>query len=158
MAAPKGNKNAVGNDGGQNPFFETPEALQTKIDDYFQFIKGEIKEEREAVNHKTGRTELVIIWEREPEPPTITGLALFLGFCSRQSLHDYEEKIEFSYIIKKARTKVENGYEKNLHGNNPAGSVFALKNMGWTDRTQTEVTGKDGAPFSIRDLVGFKDA
>lgn len=75
---------------------------------------------------------------------TITGLALHLGFCDRQSLYDYEEKEEFSCIIKKARLKVENGYEFNLHGNAPTGSIFALKNMGWKDMQGHEHTGQIG--------------
>ncbi len=70
--------------------------------------------------------------------PTITGLALFLGFASRQSFYDYEENKLFSYAIKKARLKIENVYEKNLHSTMPAGSIFALKNMGWQDTPAPE--------------------
>jgi hypothetical protein len=76
--------------------------------------------------------------------PTITGLAYHLGFESRQSLYDYEQKGEFSYIIKRARLRVEMGYENDLRGNNAAGPIFALKNMGWKDHSRTELTGADG--------------
>lgn len=78
--------------------------------------------------------------------PTITGLAYHLGFESRQSLYDYEQKGEFSYIIKRARLRVEMGYENDLRGNNAAGPIFALKNMGWKDHNRTELTGADGGP------------
>lgn len=80
---------------------------------------------------------------------TITGLAYHLGFESRQSFYDYEERDGFSYIIKRARLKVENGYEENLQGTTPAGSIFALKNMGWKDNNRTELTGADGGPLQI---------
>lgn len=72
---------------------------------------------------------------------TMTGLALALGFDSRQSLYDYQKKEEFSYIINKALLRIECQYEENLHGNNVAGSIFVLKNMGWKDKTETEFSG-----------------
>ena len=59
--------------------------------------------------------------------PTMTGLALFLGFCSRQSMYDYEEKSQFSYTIKRARTFIECEYEKMLHNGQCTGAIFALK-------------------------------
>jgi hypothetical protein len=70
---------------------------------------------------------------------TITGLALYLGFASRQSLHDYEEKDKYSYIIKRARLTVANSYEKELRrGDKPAaGIIFGLKNIDkWTDKQE----------------------
>ena len=75
---------------------------------------------------------------------TITGLAYHLGFESRQSLYDYEQKGDFSYIIKRARLKVEIGYEEALSGQMCTGAIFALKNMGWRDNQRTELTGADG--------------
>jgi len=80
----------------------------------------------------------------DKEQPTITGLAYSLGFESRQSLYDYEQKGEFSYMIKRARLRVEMGYEKALAGQMCTGSIFALKNMGWKDNQRTELTGADG--------------
>ena len=81
--------------------------------------------------------------------PTITGLAYPLGFESRQSLYDYEQRGEFSYMIKRARLKVEMGYENDLRGNNAAGPIFALKNMGWKDNQRSEITGADGGPVEM---------
>jgi hypothetical protein len=75
------------------------------------------------------------------EKPTITGLTLALGFCHKSSVYDYEKKDEFSYPIKKALLIVENGYEKALHSNNSTGSIFALKNFGWKDKTEVEQSG-----------------
>jgi hypothetical protein len=105
---------------GRPPLYETPEEMQAAIDIYFA-------------------TEQHI---------TITGIALALGFESRQSFYDYEDKEEFSYIIKKARLRVENEYEKKLiTANSATGPIFALKNMGWADKVQNELTGKDGTPI-----------
>ena len=74
MGAPKRNLFALGNNGGRPPKYETPEQLHERCSEYF---KSCIELE---------------------EKITITGLALFLGFDSRQSLHDYKEKKEFYHI------------------------------------------------------------
>lgn len=114
---------------GQPPLFKTPEDLQSKIDEYFENCKGKIIPPEEA-----GEEPTVIYGE----PVTITGLALYLGFESRQSLYDYEKRSEYSYIIKRSRLIVECEYEKKLQSKNPTGNIFALKNMGWADRSEID--------------------
>lgn len=116
MAAPEGNKFALGNNGGRPPVFSTPDDLMGKVISYFDHC------------------------EQNKIKSTITGIALFLGFDSRQSFYDYEQREEFSYIVKRAKLAVENSYE--LGGQSI--DIFALKNMGWKDKTESEVnlTGK----------------
>jgi len=69
---------------------------------------------------------------------TIPGLAYHLGFASRQSIYDYKENELFSYSIKRATLKIESVYAKKLYGQNVTGIIFALKNMGWKDKTELE--------------------
>lgn len=99
--------------GGRPPIWDDPKAFDKAADEYF-------------ANEKQ---------------PTWTGLAIHLGFESRQSLEDYKKKPEFSYSIKKALLKVENQYEKGISKGNPAGSIFALKNFGWRDKQEFEQSG-----------------
>ena len=127
MAAPKGNKNALGNKGGRPSLFTTPESLQLKIDEYFN-----------GGAHK--KTYVGLVGPVEVPIVTICGLAYYLGFASRQSLLDYENKIEFTDIIKRARLRIEMNYEESLQDKSPAGSIFALKNMGWHDKTEVDAT------------------
>ena len=75
------------------------------------------------------------------EDHTWTGLAIHLGFESRQSLEDYKKRDGFSYPIKKALLKIENKYEKAVFSKNPAGPIFALKNFGWKDKQEIEQSG-----------------
>jgi len=128
MAALKGNKNAVGNKGGRPALFKSPEELQSKIDEYFN-----------GGAHK--RTFITLSGPVELAQTTICGLAYFLGFSSRQSLLDYEKNIEFSDIIKTARLRIEMNYEELLLDKSPTGAIFALKNMGWTDKQEIDHTG-----------------
>lgn len=96
---------------GRPPIFNSPEELEVQIDKYFNSVDSK---------------------------PTITGLALYLGFSTKQSIYDYEKHEEYSYLIKRARLRVENGYEKQLYEGAGSGPIFALKNMGWTDKTEVD--------------------
>jgi hypothetical protein len=76
-----------------------------------------------------------------PDHPTMTGLALSLGFCDRQSFHDYEKHAKYSFTIKRARAEVEKFYEQKLiELKNPGGAIFALKNFNWSDKQEIDHT------------------
>jgi hypothetical protein len=108
--------------GGRPPLYNTPEELEAKIAEYFESVKPK------TVDNPDGTVTTFF-----GEPVTISGLAFYLGFESRQSFYDQDKREGFSYLIKKYRLKVESEYEKSLQSKNPAGSIFALKNMGWKD-------------------------
>lgn len=136
MAAPKGHKFSVGNNGGRPPKFKTSNDLAKKIDDYFN--NG--VQEKEVVVGRGESKEVVKI-----PVPTITGMCLHCGFESRQSFYDYEKIEKFSYIIKRAKTFIEKHYEELLQVGNTTGAIFALKNMGWVDRYENDLSNTDGS-------------
>lgn len=109
--------------GGRPPLYTSPEELQKLVDDYLN-------------NYQR---------------PTLAGLAVNLGM-SRQSLYNYNEKDEFFDILKRARDIIEAHYEERMiYEDKPVGTIFALKNMGWKDRT--DVTTDDKAlPTPILDV------
>lgn len=85
------------------------------------------------------------------EPYRITGLALTLG-TTRKTLIDYENRDEFSDIIKHAKQRCEDYVEKLLlSGKSPAGPIFWLKNAGWTDKQEIDVN--DITQLTKDDLV-----
>lgn len=116
--------------------FSDVEKMQQKIDEYFNncpdfvIITGFDKNNGEFVEYKK-------------YTPTMTGLALYLGFVSRQSMLDYEEKPDFSCTIKKARLRIEHEYEKQLYMDKCTGAIFALKNFGWKDKVENEITATE---------------
>lgn len=91
---------------GRPPIWSDPEAFSDAVDAYF---------------------------EQEKDSATWTGLALHLGFSSRDSLNDYKKLPEFSDSVKKALLRIECKYEKAMM-KQPAGAIFALKNFGWIDK------------------------
>ncbi len=103
--------------------FDTPEDAEVLIDKYFKSLVYIDDNGREMTS-----------------PATITGLSMALGFCSRQSMYDYEKKSLFTYTIKTARLRVENSYEQHLFGKSAGGAIFGLKNMGWSDKQEIDTT------------------
>lgn len=100
---------------GKPSLFDDPKVMQIEIDKYFA----------------------------STEEPTVTGLAYYLGFASRQSFYDYENKELFAYTIKKARLRIEAKYESiTVYSKQPTGAIFALKNFGWSDKQQIEHSGE----------------
>jgi len=118
---------------GRPPKYKTVEELQTKIDEYF----NEGVKVRKILVGKPPSQETI-----ELPVPTITGLAIYLGFESRQSFYDYQEKEQFTYTIKRARLFIENDYEEQLQYGTVTGAIFALKNMGWIDKQEIDNTHK----------------
>lgn len=79
-----------------------------------------------------------------PRNYTITGLAMALD-VDRLTLINYENRDEFFNTIKRAKTKIEYGYEMTLRERGSAGDIFGLKNFGWKDKVEQDLTtnGKD---------------
>ena len=108
--------------GGRPRLYDTPRQFDERVEAYYEFC----------------RTNPL-------EPMTITGLALFMGFCSVQTLYNYETYEGFLESVHRARTLIAYGYEKKLHGPNSAGAKFALSCIDggsfWTDKRTVELAG-----------------
>lgn len=70
---------------------------------------------------------------------TITGLCLALGL-DKSTFYDYEKREGYKEIVNRARLIVENSYEISLRENGRTGDIFALKNFGWVDKQEQEIT------------------
>ncbi len=80
--------------------------------------------------------------EKSDRPPTITGLALSLDTSRKVLCQWAEREDELAAVITRAKTRVEHFLEELLlTARNPVGAIFALKNHGWSDRQQLEVSG-----------------
>jgi hypothetical protein len=123
----------------------TAERLNALIDKYFTHIKGEYESDDLPVKSTKATTAAAKkkVWLREPEPATITGLAFFLGFNSRQAFDDYEANGRLAHILKRGRLGIEVEYEKKLHQQPASGAIFALKNMGWNEKADSKLPADD---------------
>lgn len=136
------------NKGGRPPFYNTKEEMQEKIDAYFEECKGRYLVIDETVMRDKYGIPVVI----DAKPPTITGLALALGFTSRQALLNYQAKDEFVDTITRAKSRVECYAEERLYDKDGAnGAKFNLANNfeGWKEKQQ--IDGNIG--FKLEDMI-----
>lgn len=125
---------------GRKPRYKDKAEIEEKINTYFNSCKGEIlmnKQTGEPILTKYGQPVIV-----NAKPPTVTGLALALGFTSRQSLLNYQAKKEFMDTITRAKMVVEEYTEGRLFDKDGSnGAKFSLMNnfKGWNDRIITEL-------------------
>lgn len=143
--------------------FSSPKDLQTKVDKYFKNCdphmatitewvqardsSGALKKDENGLNYIKKVTHKVIT---EPIPYTITGLALALD-TTRDVLLDYEsgkydnedltdtENADFSNTIKRAKHRIAEYVERQLHTTTPTGAIFNLKaNYKWRDNADED--------------------
>jgi hypothetical protein len=117
MGAPKFNLYALGNNGGRERIFATPEELEAKVIEYFNW----------CVETKTEIAK--------------NGLELFIGFNSRSTWSNYMKRDEYLDILNRAKKAVVYSYELDLRSFKFGGAIFALKNLdpdNYVDKVETE--------------------
>lgn len=120
--------------------YKTVDELQAAIDRYFEDCRGEplLDGDGKAVTDKNGIPIIV-----GAKPPTVTGLALALGFTTRQTLLNYQGKKQFVDTIMRAKSRCEEYAEGRLFDRDGAnGAQFSLKyNFRWEDQKDSASEG-----------------
>lgn len=127
---------------GRKRLFTSKKKLEEKINEYFKKCEGEVLKDRDGDHIYDKYGNPVIIGQK---PPTVTGLALALGFKSRQSLLDYQDTEEFSDTITRAKMIIEEYNERRLYDREGVnGAKFNLINnfKGWSDKSELEYSEK----------------
>lgn len=121
---------------GRKPTFTSAEEIQTKVDQYFKDCLGTpfLDDDGRPMRDKFG--EIIMM---DARPPTVTGLALALGFHSRQSLLNYQAKKEFMDTITRAKMRVEEYCETRLFDRDgQRGAEFNLRyNFRWAQEEKS---------------------
>ena len=134
---------------GRPLMYETAEEIQEKIDAYFEECKGELltDDDGNIVRDKYG----IPIYINQ-KPLTITGLALALGFNSRQALLNYQGREEFNDTITRAKARIEQYAEERLFDKDGAnGAKFSLANNfeGWKEKQSIEADVSNSVTINI---------
>lgn len=134
---------------GRPMIYKTKEELQERIDAYFEECKGRMLEDADGnvLTDKYGQPIVV-----GAKPLTITGLALALGFNSRQALLNYQGRKEFNDTVLRAKAIVEQYAEERLFDKDGAnGAKFSLANNfdGWKEKQQIEADVKNDVTINI---------
>lgn len=118
---------------GRPPKYKNKEEIEERIEQYFKDCEGHVltDEEGNTIYNKYGYPVII-----DRKPLTITGLALALGFASRQALLNYQGKQEFNDTITRAKSRVEQYAEERLFDKDgSSGAQFSLRNnfKGWNE-------------------------
>ena len=156
---------------GRPPKFRTKEEIQEKIDAYFKECEGELLLDDNG--NPVYIPKIGLVYTKQPKPPTVTGLALALGFASRQSLMEYQGKKEFADTIIRAKSRIEEYAEGRLFDRDGVnGAKFSLSNnfRGWGEKPEqsqdigsnmvalAEILTHPGKNRDIHDFEGNDDA
>jgi len=132
--------------------YQSVEELEAMIADYFDSCWIDKVTEH---TDKDGACTMSTV-RYQVRPYTVTGLALHLDL-TRQGLLNYQGRPEFVDTIRRAKTRVEMGYEETLFTKNANGAAFGLKeNFGWKDKVTQEHSGVDGGPIKTESEVTLR--
>ena len=126
---------------GMTPMYTSVEEIESKIEQYFENCKGYPLTDNEGnqIFNKFGLPVFIDV-----HPPTVTGLALALGFTSRQALLNYQAKPAFVDTITRAKARVEQYAEERLFDRDGSnGAQFSLRNnfKGWDADKKNDDSG-----------------
>ncbi len=141
----------MNNPTGRPRKYKSAAQMQVAIDSYFKKCEGVplLDKNKNPVLNKAGYPIRI-----DRRPPTVTGLALALGFNSRQALLNYQARSKsFNDALTRAKSRCEEYTESRLYdkeGSN--GAQFSLRNnfKGWSDKP--EQNDDDGGVQIIDDV------
>lgn len=110
--------------------YKTVKELESAIESYFEDCNGKPLLDDEGNVHTDKHGNPIIVGAK---PPTVTGLALALGFTTRQSLLNYQGRKQFLDTITRAKSRCEEYAEGRLYDRDGSrGAQFSLSyNFGW---------------------------
>ena len=117
----------------KHPKYKDPAEMQEKIDAYFADCEGQILKNSRGTPRTDKFGNLIYVGRH---PPTVTGLALALGFTSRQALLNYQAKSRFVDTVTRAKARCEEYAESRLYDRDGSmGAKFSLTNnfRGWSE-------------------------
>lgn len=138
---------------GRPPKYKSCAEIEEKIETYFKDCEGKplCDDDGNVLTDKYGAPIIV-----GRKPPTITGLALALGFTSRQALLNYQGKKEFVDTITRAKSFVEKYAEERLFDRDGVqGAKFSLINnfKGWSEKPEDDGSSRGTENDAQRELM-----
>lgn len=123
--------------------YKTAEELEKAVEAYKIYCAGHVLEDEDG-NPVLDRDGVAVVIDAHP--PTVTGLAYFLGFKSRQALLNYQGRAQFRDVITRAKMWVEVQTEERLYDRaGQKGAQFSLyHNFRWKDEEKGEDTERGG--------------
>ena len=138
---------------GNKPIFASPEELQQGVDDYFEWIEAN---PLISIKPMTAEGKIQMVEVPLARATTIQGLCVFLDIGSA-SWYDYANREGFSEITEEAKRRM---YAQKFTG--ASAGVFnaniIARDLGLTDKSSAELTGKDGGAIETKDVSDIEFA
>lgn len=139
---------------GRPPKYKKKEEIEGLIEKYFEDCKGEVLRDSngDPVLNKFGQPIII-----GAKPPTVTGLAIALGFTSRMALLKYQAKPEFVDAITRAKARVEQYAEERLFDRDGSnGAQFSLRNnfKGWNGENEKNQDALEKLDQVLKEIGG----
>jgi hypothetical protein len=148
MGAPKGNKFwEARTKHGRDKIFSTPKILWDSACEYFEWVENNPLWENKVSQYQGVPVDMPVAKMRAM---TQEGLYLFLGI-SKQAWFNYKDNEDFIDII----SQIENVIKSQKFAGAAADLLNAniiARDLGLSDKQQTEITGADGSDFAIKVL------
>ena len=111
----------------KKPKFRNPKEMEKKIEEYFDIWHNQVE-------------EYEYDWEAVIKArPTLTWLALYLGFPNTEAFWKYKNEPKYAEIVARAYSCIEQYYEEHLLSKYTKWSSFALRNIGnWEQKEKFE--------------------
>ena len=125
--------------GGKPLIYETPEKLQAAVDRYFIYCQGEkaLDNEGNPIITKYG-----FLYSRDPIPPTVEGMCVYIGFNAKQTWYNYAEREEYIDVVTRARLKFEQYNTESLYDRDrfKGAERTLVHHYGWEPANQIQIT------------------
>ena len=136
---------------GRPPMFKSAVEMQILIDEYLVKCQGTVLKDTngDMVFDKYGQPVII-----NQKPPTVTGLALALGFTCRMSLLNYQGKKGFVDTVTRAKARVEEYTETRLFDKDGSnGAKFSLANnfKDWREKQDVSLIGDITIKIDLED-------
>jgi len=136
---------------GRPPIFKSAAEMQILIDEYLAKCQGTVLKDTngDMVFDKYGQPVII-----NQKPPTVTGLALALGFTCRMSLLNYQGKKGFVDTVTRAKARVEEYTETRLFDRDGSnGAKFSLANnfKDWREKQDVSLIGDITIKIDLED-------
>ena len=130
--------------------YKSAKALAAAVDEYFESLKAPLKDKHgKVVCDDNGDPVMGYV-----KPATMTGLALHLGFKSRQAIINQEGfGKDYADVVNYARMRVEEYCEQRLFDREGAkGAQFSLRNnFGWVEKQEIGLgTTEEGFSINVK--------
>lgn len=126
------------------PYYKTAEEMEIKIKEYFELCKGTKATDKDGnyIITKHG----YYLYEHEPKVPSMIGLALYLGFSSRQALKNYKKRSKsFEKVLEYAKSYCEMCNIENLYSRDSFQGAYATLRLnydGWQEKVDTNIVSR----------------